>query len=453
MLYTLFFNFLLFLTLVVSIAVGHDERTVFHKRQLRSVTDIPGEGRLVFVHALWRHGDRMPDIGLPADKNVWPWPIGELTINGMKDQFLLGEKLRKRYIEAEKSLNPRFDTSEIFIRSSDKNRTLVSASSTMLGMYSKNAVKGEDYPDVPGWPSNYVAVPIHTQEYSTDYVANVNRKCPRLRELLNYIYNTCPEGVKTQEENKDLFKRLTELAGTKISIQNLWMVHDYAMVCRTYNKTFEGMNETLFHRIEVLDDYIDHLQFGIGVPPHNGLNIQLEMARLRGGPMITDMINRMEMKMKCDKMKENDDKGDKECQQMKKLKFYGYSAHDMTISALFSVFGFPSPNYQSKNLPRYSTAVTLELREINREYVIRLLFWPPIDDTYQDITPEIQNCGPICTYGTFRHLAENFMVEDAQKMCETPLFYHSNDNKTVKGGSYVLINIVLLVFLALLALY
>lgn len=46
---------------------------------------------------------------------------------------------------------------------------------------------------------------------------------------------------------------------------------------------------------------------------------------------------------------------------MDPLKYYAYSAHDTTVSALFSTFGFKQSNFNETGYPTYSSCVTVEL--------------------------------------------------------------------------------------------
>ena len=109
-----------------------------------SVSDIPD--KLIFAVIHFRHGARAPQA---IDNNYldvfgekWTNP-GELTGMGQRMHYILGLRNRIRYITQQKFLSEKFDPHEILIYSSSFNRTLVSASSNLQGLYPQIAEKGE----------------------------------------------------------------------------------------------------------------------------------------------------------------------------------------------------------------------------------------------------------------------------------------------------------------------
>ena len=109
-----------------------------------SVSDDPD--KLIFAVIHFRHGARAPQA---IDNNYldvfgekWTNP-GELTGMGQRMHYILGLRNRIRYITQQKFLSEKFDPHEILIYSSSFNRTLVSASSNLQGLYPQIAEKGE----------------------------------------------------------------------------------------------------------------------------------------------------------------------------------------------------------------------------------------------------------------------------------------------------------------------
>uniref|UniRef100_A0A1I7SH47 acid phosphatase n=1 Tax=Bursaphelenchus xylophilus TaxID=6326 RepID=A0A1I7SH47_BURXY len=171
----------------------------FANRELLKVTGDDFDGKLIFLQALWRHGDRTPTQQFPTDKNVWPQGLGQLTVTGMKDHLILGEKLRQRYVNTVPFVSKRYVSSEIYVHSTDVNRTLTSAISNMIGFY-RDAEAEKDFPSDSRWPQGFVPVPVHTEDFHRDFMGNVDRPCPRTKALLNLLRES-PQYKKLVEEH------------------------------------------------------------------------------------------------------------------------------------------------------------------------------------------------------------------------------------------------------------
>lgn len=146
---------------------------------------------LLFVQVVWRHGDRAPIANYPTNihnESVWPFGWGELTESGMRQQFALGRLLRKRYILGKNPLlNVRYNSKEIYVRSTDVNRTILSAMSNLAGMFPAGK-PGIDFPDRnETWPSHWTPIPVHTLPENEDHVGNILAPCPRADELSKFI--------------------------------------------------------------------------------------------------------------------------------------------------------------------------------------------------------------------------------------------------------------------------
>uniref|UniRef100_A0A9J2PEC4 Histidine acid phosphatase n=1 Tax=Ascaris lumbricoides TaxID=6252 RepID=A0A9J2PEC4_ASCLU len=136
-----------------------------------------GWGQLTPV---WRHGDRSPTTTFPNDPNqesAWPLGWGQLTPIGMDQQVFLGNALYEEYVVKNKFLSTSLSFNEMYIRSTDVNRTLISAYCNLIGMYYNRtkAVVDEDYPANPRWPPYLVPFPVHTIAKDRDYFCVKNR--------------------------------------------------------------------------------------------------------------------------------------------------------------------------------------------------------------------------------------------------------------------------------------
>ena len=94
--------------------------------------------KIIFAFQLNRHGARSPYSGVKNGIDVYKekWiKNGELTDIGKRQLYLLGVKVRKRYIDEFKLLSREYNPQEIYIRSTDHNRTIESIYSFLQGLY------------------------------------------------------------------------------------------------------------------------------------------------------------------------------------------------------------------------------------------------------------------------------------------------------------------------------
>ncbi|VDM48707.1 unnamed protein product [Toxocara canis] len=156
---------------------------------------------LIMVQVIWRHGDRSPTKTFKNDPNqesAWPLGFGQLTPQGMEQHMILGDLLYKEYVEKHQFLNRSLSFNQMYIRSTDVNRTYISAYSNIFGMYYNRtqSIPGVNFPQNPRWPGILVPFPVHAvTPYQYDYVSilflekipsSLRRKC-----CLNFLYALC----------------------------------------------------------------------------------------------------------------------------------------------------------------------------------------------------------------------------------------------------------------------
>ena len=80
-------------------------------------------------------------------------------------QYNLGKYLKDRYMETNPLLNSSYSRYEIYVRSTDINRTLMSAQSNLAGLYPP--VESPFQLDTLTWQP----IPVHTEPVPGDYVS------------------------------------------------------------------------------------------------------------------------------------------------------------------------------------------------------------------------------------------------------------------------------------------
>ncbi|XP_022094023.1 lysosomal acid phosphatase-like, partial [Acanthaster planci] len=154
---------------------------------------VRGERTRQLVNLLYRHGDRTPINIYPSDPHradTWPEGLGQLTTLGMEMHYKLGQWLRNRYIDSE-FLNATYNRDSVHVRSTDSDRTLMSAESDLAGFYPPQGSQIWK----PGF--DWMPIPVHTIPLDEDYLLKTNGPpCP--------VYDELKAKTKYEKKYKDL---------------------------------------------------------------------------------------------------------------------------------------------------------------------------------------------------------------------------------------------------------
>uniref|UniRef100_A0AC34QZZ3 Acid phosphatase n=1 Tax=Panagrolaimus sp. JU765 TaxID=591449 RepID=A0AC34QZZ3_9BILA len=368
---------------------------------------------LLFVQVVWRHGDRAPVANYPTDvhnESVWPFGWGELTESGMRQQFALGRLLRKRYILGPNPLlNPRYNAKEIYIRSTDVNRTILSAQSNLAGMFPAG-IPGVDFPDRnESWPSHWTPIPVHTVPENEDHVGNILAPCPRADELTKFIRQSA-EYKRTAAESHDFLHYASINAGKEYDLSNIYELNDINYIETLYNLTQPSwMTSEFVVKLRNLTRTTSEFLYGIRSP------YVPELIKLRGGNMLKLVIENMKNKLTCLK---SESEG---CKWMKNLKYFAYSAHDTTVAALLTTFGDEERVIRG-GLPHYTASVALELWNVDGiGPAVRILFHSAFHHRYHVITDFTKGCPlgtEFCPLETFIQRSKKFIPDNIKEDCK-----------------------------------
>uniref|UniRef100_A0AC35FXQ2 Uncharacterized protein n=1 Tax=Panagrolaimus sp. PS1159 TaxID=55785 RepID=A0AC35FXQ2_9BILA len=87
-------------------------------------------------------------------------------------------------------------------------------------------------------------------------------------------------------------------------------------------------------------------------------NLQTELTKITSGALITEIYDRLSLKIKCQKMNESKNK---ECGPINAQKLYTYSTHDLTVVSLFAGLGFKTFLFEKYSMPAFGSTIALEL--------------------------------------------------------------------------------------------
>src|SRR5271157_460200 len=128
--------------------------------------------RVVFVVDVIRHGDRTPIDEIPAAPHFWAEGLGQLTAIGMRQEFELGTKLRSAYVAQDGLLPPRYTPGTLYVRSTDRDRTLMSAQSFLMGLYPQGTGPILPSSTRSALPNGAQPIPVHTVPIGEDALLN-----------------------------------------------------------------------------------------------------------------------------------------------------------------------------------------------------------------------------------------------------------------------------------------
>lgn len=338
-------------------------------------------GTVVFANILYRHGDRTPVQPYPTDpyrdESCWPVPFGQLTNLGKEEHLNLGRWFRNRYRHL---LPDHYDPKDIYVTSTDVDRTLMSAEANLAGLYPP---KGDQVWDKLQW----MPIPIHTIPEKEDGILASKKYCPKYNYEMERVLAS-PEIKKLNEANRDLYKYLTKMTGRKVSsLQSVEEIYDNLFIESVFNKTLPEWTATVFpDRLRAIAEKSFQLEAYTTI-----------LRRLKSGTLLGQMTRHMVLKS------QNALRPDR--------KVWIYSGHDTTIANMLMTLNLFDPPH----CPPYTAVLFIELRlDANQRHVVTV--------SYKNTSGEprlltLPGCVAMCPLEQFVWLTESVIPENREREC------------------------------------
>ncbi|XP_053370272.1 lysosomal acid phosphatase-like isoform X2 [Clarias gariepinus] len=344
------------------------------------------EDTLRFVTVLFRHGDRSPVNAYPNDphnESAWPQGFGQLSLEGMKQHFYLGQLLRKRYTGF---LSESYSRFEIAVRSSDYDRTIMSAASNLAGLYHNDPRM--IHPDLHWRPIPIHTVPLDEEKLLSFPMAN----CPRYEQLMNETENS-EIYQKKNEENKDFLKTLRNKTGLdSLSLKTVWKVYDTLSAEEHNNLSLpRWVTPEVMKKLKVLNDFSYEIFFGIYK--------REEKCKLQGGVLLDRIIKNLTAAATLNSPQQ--------------LKMIMYSAHDTTILALQEAL-----NVSNGLAPPFASCHIFELHQDPDGSFSVKMFYHNESSVAKLYNLTLPGCAHQCPLQEFIELTRSVIPKDWDEECQ-----------------------------------
>ncbi|XP_059519939.1 prostatic acid phosphatase isoform X4 [Myotis daubentonii] len=318
--------------------------------------------------------------------SFWPYPgVGAkelkfVTLLGMEQHYELGEYIRKRY---GKFLNESYKHQQVYVRSTDIDRTLMSAMTNLAALFPPEGISLWN-PNLPWQP-----IPVHTVPLVEDRLLFLPFKnCPRFQELESETLKS-EEFQKRLQPFKDFMETLPKLSGYHgKDLFGIWSkvydplfcesVHNFTLPSWATGDTMTKLKK--LSELSLLSLY--------------GIHKQKEKSRLQGGVLVGEILNHMKTAT----------------QPWNHRKLIMYSAHDTTVSGLqmaLDVF--------NGILPPYASCHLMELYLEKGEYFVEMYYR---NETHHEPYPlTLPGCTPSCPLTKFAELVAPVIPEDWSTEC------------------------------------
>jgi len=291
---------------------------------------------LVFVNIVFRHGARTPIKNFPnnPNSNVWNEKPGQLTMIGVKQHYELGQFLRTRYNSI---LSETYKSDEIYVRSTDVDRTLMSAEANLAGLYPPKGFQKWN-----GSFTTWQPIPVHTVSKDDEYLLNFpNTICSKYMNDIYPAIHSSKSYLDFVEANQELIDKVTRLSGQSDSnIFSLWNVQDVVECEKVQNvSSAKWITEEIYNQMSAI--IAKEMTYDAGGVTQD---FRLKAAKLGSGNLLKKIIENMKTKIT----------------SPNSPKLTIYSAHDTTLAALLTAL-----DDYNDIIPPFASAIIFELHRYN----------------------------------------------------------------------------------------
>jgi acid phosphatase len=358
---------------------------------------------VIGVVEVCRHGARAPIDFYPWDQGYWNEGMGELTQEGMRMQFLAGAEFRSRYIQQQGLFPDVYNASYVYVRSTDVNRTIMSAQSQLMGFFpngpsltsaemAQRAIppfNNSNFNNViPGLglsalPNGFQPVPVHVvaQPYDNMLYGYSGNTCPYMNIISQQVQQSSYYQFLVTNYTNYLQKQLYQVFGQMVSFEYAGWYGDVLLCDQFHGYPWpDGITNEMFNQMIGIMNY------------SNSYFFQTPGAQLASSEFYAEMLSTFNGLMNGTSTQ----------------KWSFYSAHDTTLVGFLTAIG----NFNGNNPPFASTLVFTLEQEGN-------LFF--VNTTYNDVQLLVPGCSALlCPFNEFQNSLNSWIISDVVAACQAP---------------------------------
>ncbi|CAG9333505.1 unnamed protein product [Blepharisma stoltei] len=343
--------------------------------------------KLIFVAEITRHGARAPLKVFNFHTPFWRnYDRGQLTHKGKKQHFLLGNKIRKKYVEDLQLLNFYYNSSEIYACSSNKERTRTSAYYHMLGIYpnfSRKIMQDQNSEFSYFFPNlaacNHEMLKINVLLEQEDHILRGYDEiiCPRVEQIYQSILKS--DSYKSKEnELKPLFDEVSSAVNLTINSIKSASQLGSSLSCDLFEGNILPYNLTMEHH-KSLTKVQGFKKFFV---PYSNEEAQILVC----SQFFKDLIIRIN-----------------EAFDSRGYKYAYYSAHDTTLAGFLSCL-----NLVQEECPPFASSLIFEVYSEREAKII-----------YNDKLLKLPDCSKeSCPVAEFIQILEKKTINDIELACQ-----------------------------------
>jgi hypothetical protein len=422
--------------------------------------------QIKMVVYITRHGARAPEEKyFTLNKDYWGTRVTDamdLTDVGLRQHFELGSIFRTRYVEELSLISPHYNSAEIKVISSEKDRTILSAYAHTMGLYPPGTGpevhrNHRQSALIPPWIHNYnlnqdlgfSVLPNYIQPIPVNIIGLDN-------DTLFHAYskNVCPNQKEYSEMqmNTEIFtnvqKNLSEIYGSVKSKMNLTApLADISM--KTVKRIFSNLNCDFTDGrdlgLKVDDPILRHIRFMHNFYINYVLFGKEEQRQLTSYRFLTELVQYFNNSI----------------HNETQLKLVFHSGHDYDLASLLQIFGLTTwecilKTYQTEGAddnhescyftPNFASSINFELYKNGERHYVKLLY------NGKDVT--LWNNLTFCTFEDLQEFVARKLPKTFREVCGTPpQMLIENRNNNERDSLYIMVWIMLaLIALAILLL-